>query len=59
MPFIQINQLDGMDAADKARVIKAVTAAYAESTGKDPSKVWVHVNDMARDSFGIGGKAVG
>ena len=59
MPFIQINQLDGMDDAGKARVIEAVTAAYAESTGKDPAKVWVHVNDMARDSFGIGGKAVG
>ncbi|AVM65089.1 MULTISPECIES: tautomerase family protein [Dietzia] len=59
MPFIQINQLDGMTAEGKARVIEAVTAAYAEASGKDPAKVWVHVNDMPHDSFGIGGKALG
>nr|WP_187699836.1 tautomerase family protein [Dietzia sp. DQ11-71] len=48
-----------MAAADKARVIEAVTAAYAEASGKDPAKVWVHVHDMPHDSFGIGGKAFG
>jgi len=58
VPFIQINQLAGMPAADKARVIEAVTAAYAEASGKDPAKVWVHVADMPRDSFGVGGKVV-
>lgn len=56
MPFIQINQLAGMPAADKARVIEAVTAAYAESSGKDASKVWVHIAEMPHNSFGIGGK---
>lgn len=59
MPFIQINQLDGMTPADKARVIEAVTSAYAEASGKDPAKVWVHVHDMPHDSFGIGGKVFG
>lgn len=59
MPFIQINQLDGMDAGTKAQVIEAVTAAYADASGKDPAKVWVHVNDMARDSFGTGGRVHG
>ncbi|KAA0917325.1 tautomerase family protein [Dietzia sp. ANT_WB102] len=59
MPFIQINQLDGMTATDKASVIKAVTAAYADASGKDPDKVWVHIRDMPHDSFGIGGKAFG
>lgn len=59
MPFIQINQLDGMDAGTKARVVEAVTAAYAEAAGKDPAKVWVLVNDMPHDSFGIGGRVVG
>ncbi len=59
MPFIQINQLDGMDAETRARVIESVTAAYAEASGKDPAKVWVHVNDMARDSFGVGGRVTG
>ena len=59
MPFIQINQLAGMAADDKAHVIEAVTAAYAEAAGKDASKVWVHVADMPYDSFGIGGKVLG
>ncbi|GAA3519721.1 tautomerase family protein [Dietzia aurantiaca] len=59
MPFIQINQLAGMPAADKARVIDAVTAAYAEASGKDAAKVWVHVADMPHDSFGVGGRVLG
>lgn len=59
MPFIQINQLDGMDPESKARVIEAVTSAYSEAAGKDPDKVWVHVNDMPHDSFGIGGRVFG
>lgn len=59
MPFIQISQLGGMTAEGKARVIEAVTTAYAEASGKDPGKVWVHVNDMPHDSFGVGGKALG
>ena len=59
MPFIQINQLAGMPAADKARVIDAVTAAYAEAAGKDAAKVWVHVSDMPHDSFGVGGRVLG
>ncbi|MCD2264189.1 tautomerase family protein [Dietzia aurantiaca] len=59
MPFIQINQLAGMPAADKARVIDAVTAAYAEAAGKDAAKVWVHVADMPHDSFGVGGRVLG
>ena len=59
MPFIQINQLAGMPAADKARVIDAVTAAYAEAAGKDAAKLWVHVADMPHDSFGVGGRVLG
>ena len=44
---------------DKARVIEAVTAAYAEASGKDPAKVWVHVADMPHESFGVGGRVLG
>lgn len=56
MPFIQINQLAGMPAEDRARVIEAVTTAYADAAGKDPAKVWVHVADMPHESFGVGGQ---
>ena len=59
MPFIQINQLAGMDDRSKARVIAAVTSAYAEASGKDPAKVWVHVNDMEPASFGVDGTPLG
>ena len=59
MPFIQINQLAGMPAEDKARVIEEGTAAYAEASGKDPAKVWVHVAEMSHESFGIGGRVFG
>lgn len=56
MPFIQINQLAGMDAETRSRVIAEVTRAYAEASGKDGGRVWVHINDMAPHSFGVGGE---
>lgn len=59
MPFIQINQLAGMDDERKAEVVAAVTRAYAEAAGKDPGKVWVHVADMDPRSFGVGGEVLG
>ena len=59
MPLIQISQVAGLSEAEKAGTIEAVTRAYAEATGKDPSSVWVVVNDVPASSWGVGGSPLG
>jgi len=59
MPLIQISQLPGSSAEQRRATIAAVTAAYADSTGKDPATVWVMISEVPRDSWGIGGSALG
>lgn len=59
MPLIQISQTPGLTAEQKRATIEAVTAAYAESTGKDASKVWVTITDVPRENWGVGGTPLG
>ncbi len=55
MPLIQISQTPGLSDDDKRRTIEAVTAAYAEATGKNPASVWVTITEIPRASWGVGG----
>ncbi|WP_345345789.1 tautomerase family protein [Rhodococcus olei] len=55
MPLIQISQTTGLSAERKRAVIEAVTAAYAEASGKDPAKVWVTITDVPGENWGVGG----
>lgn len=55
MPLIQISQTAGLSAARKRAVIEAVTAAYADASGKDPAKVWVTIAEVPAENWGVGG----
>ncbi len=59
MPLIQISQTPGLTDDQKRAAIAAVTEAYAEATGKNPEAVWVTITDIPRESWGVGGKALG
>ncbi|MCP3424714.1 4-oxalocrotonate tautomerase family protein [Rothia sp. AR01] len=59
MPLIQISQVAGLSDAQKAEAIEAVTRAYADSTGKSASSVWVVMNDVPASSWGVGGSPLG
>ncbi|MFH5210761.1 4-oxalocrotonate tautomerase family protein [Antrihabitans sp. NCIMB 15449] len=59
MPLIQISQTPGLTADQKRAAIAAVTAAYAEATGKNPDAVWVTLTDIPREAWGVGGKPLG
>lgn len=59
MPLIQISQTTGLSAEQKRAVIAAVTAAYADAAGKDPSKVWVTIDDVPPENWGVGGAPLG
>ncbi|NLE78837.1 MAG: 4-oxalocrotonate tautomerase family protein [Rhodococcus sp.] len=59
MPLIQISQTPGLSAEQNRATIEAVTAAYAEATGKDASKVWVTITEVPRENWGVGGSPLG
>lgn len=59
MPLIQISQTPGLDAEQKKAIIESVTKAYAEASGKKESSVWVTINEIERDSWGVGGVPLG
>ncbi len=59
MPLIQISQTPGLSDEQKAEVISAVTRAYAESSGKNPSSVWVTITEVPRENWGVGGTPLG
>lgn len=59
MPLIQISQTPGLTAEQKRDTIAAVTKAYAEATGKNPSSVWVTITEVPREHWGVGGEPLG
>lgn len=59
MPLIQISQTPGLTTEQKRAVIAAVTQAYADVAGKDPSKVWVTIDEVPRENWGVGGEPLG
>ncbi len=59
MPLIQISQTPGLSDEQKAEVISAVTRAYAEASGKNPSSVWVTITEVPRENWGVGGTPLG
>ena len=59
MPLIQLSQTPGRSDEQKAVVISAVTRAFAESSGKNPSSVWVTITEVPRENWGVGGTPLG
>jgi 4-oxalocrotonate tautomerase len=56
MPIVQVNLLDGRSDAQKRKMVAAITQALVETIDTKPEKVRIIVNDMAHDSYAIGGK---
>ena len=46
MPLIEIQQASPVTPEVSAAIIREVTAAYAQASGSDPSKVWVLIHEV-------------
>lgn len=55
MPLIRISHAAKLDAETKETMLREVTSAYANSTGSDPSKVWVIVEEVERTDWASAG----
>jgi 4-oxalocrotonate tautomerase len=55
MPLIQISEAAVRNDEQAASIIRAVTDAYAASSGTTAEKVWVVINPVSRANWGTGG----
>ncbi|MFI9721669.1 4-oxalocrotonate tautomerase family protein [Streptomyces sp. NPDC052396] len=55
MPLIQVKQTPGKTAEQKAELVRELTDAYVRATGAKPESVWVTVQEIAADSWSVGG----
>jgi 4-oxalocrotonate tautomerase len=60
MPLVNIKVLkeDQLPVEKKAELIANVTAAVAETLGKNPAATWVTIDEVSTDNWGIGGETI-
>jgi 4-oxalocrotonate tautomerase len=60
MPLVNIKVLkeDHLPAEKKAELIANVTAAVADTLGKNPAATWVTIDEVSTDNWGIGGETI-
>lgn len=58
MPLIQVNYASTADPEKKQELINELTKTYARVMGAKESSVWVTLNEVDRDNWGVGGKSL-
>jgi len=60
MPLVNIRLLkeDQVPKEKKAELVARVTAAVAETLGKNPSATWVILDEVSTENWGIGGETI-
>ncbi len=56
MPIVKIDLWEGSTVEEKDQLIRSVTDAVVKSIGVDPQHVFVLLNEVHKDNWGIGGK---
>jgi 4-oxalocrotonate tautomerase len=55
MPFISISMYKGRTNEQKERLIKRVTEAVCTSVDCKPEAVWIKIEDVNKENWGMGG----
>lgn len=58
MPIIQVQMMEGRTAAQKERMIEAITEAIVLSLDAPKASVRVLIHELPKAHFGIGGESV-
>jgi 4-oxalocrotonate tautomerase len=56
MPMIHVEMLEGRSAAQKEELVKVLSEDMARISGVSVDDVWVVINEVSRERWGIGGK---
>ncbi len=55
MPIIQVQFFPGRTVEQKRDLVDALTEATVRIAKVDPSDVWVVIQEVAKENFGVGG----
>ena len=58
MPFAQLHIAEGRTDEQKKQLIQKVTQAFVDALGIKPESVWITVQDVRKEQWGIGGKTL-
>ncbi len=58
MPFVNVKITTGATAEQKEELIARMTQALVDVLGKNPASTHVVIEEVAPDSWGVGGKTV-
>ncbi|HEV7390659.1 MAG: tautomerase family protein [Burkholderiales bacterium] len=58
MPFAQLYIAEGRTDEQKKQLIQKVTQAFVDALGTKPDSVWITVQDVRKEQWGIGGKTL-
>lgn len=58
MPYVKIELIEGATREQKAAVVADVTRSLVERLGKKPEQVFVVMQDVSADDWGVAGKLV-
>lgn len=56
MPYVTVKMLEGRTDEQKKALIEKVTDAVTETTGANPEKVTVFIEEMSKNDYGVAGK---
>ncbi len=59
MPIVTMENAGSLTDDQKTQLIKKLTNAVVEVTGKPASAVYVRLDEVKRENFGVGGKQLG
>ena len=59
MPIITMENAGTLSKEQKQELIKRFTKVVVEVTGKAANYVYVRIDEVPRENFGIGGKSLG
>ena len=55
MPYVRIEAIEGATREQKAALVADVTQAVVNRLGKAPEQVWVVIQDVPAENWGIAG----
>jgi len=58
MPIITLENAGKLSKEQKQLLIKRLTEVAAEITGKNEKYIYVRIDEVPRENFGIGGKSL-
>lgn len=58
MPYINVRITEGATQSQKEEIIKRMTDTMVDVLGKNPKTVFVVIDEVSRNDWGVGGESI-